>query len=67
MPRSEWWAQVQTCTRLSQWLGELAALGMPQGDLSATSSYNKVGQLQFSRVQNDGSWSDADLQQIALQ
>eukprot|EP00959_Pyramimonas_sp_CCMP1952_P366491 7675924-Pyramimonas_sp.AAC.1 len=66
MPFSEWWTQVARCKGLVQWQTKLASLGMPAGSQAMTSSFSKVGQLIYSRIQHDGSWSDTDLQTITL-
>ena len=66
MPCAEWWTQVARCKGLAQWQTKLQSLGMTASAQGTASSFTKVGQLIYSKVQRDGTWSDTDLQTITL-
>eukprot|EP00959_Pyramimonas_sp_CCMP1952_P175546 3668438-Pyramimonas_sp.AAC.1 len=66
MPYSEWWTQIARCKGIAQWQTKLQAIGLPEGNPTAASSFNKIGQIIYSKIQHDGTWSDTDLQTITL-
>ncbi|CAK0903035.1 unnamed protein product [Prorocentrum cordatum] len=67
MPCEAWWSQIARCKGISQWQVKLQSLGMPASDTAGASSSSKIGQIVYSRLQYDGSWSEADLQAITFQ